>query len=740
MALAIMAIVFAAILPQFRSIKNSWDSKQAGAAALQNGRVLIDHFNRNLAQAVRITDVSGSAETNGYIEFKDNDNNSLRYEISDSYVQFGVVGDLSNLAGPVSQLQFTCYDACDLEAAITDCNFIRLVEVETTLTNSAALAQDKTFKSSVYLRTNGNYDPNLVGFWNFNDGTANDSSGNNHHGTIVDGDSGTSIEITYDTGKDSNVLDVNNSAGLVNSVVNFGGGTDWAVIRDQITITCWVTLDTIHTTNQYLLTKGSAYQVTSRATSQEGIRSYMNSLSDEVITTSTTTVDEQWHHIAVTYDPDTSTRILYIDGIRLNTDTPSGRLNTHTDSFVIGGRINPSYNTKGWDGLVDDVRLYSRVLSAEEIAEMVEWNITSGTGHEYDTGTGLMPDLAQIDSTHYLCAYNGPDSDGWAVVLIVDPGDWSVSSGTAFEYDVASSRADLTQLDSTHYLCVYNGPDSDGWAVVLTVDTGDWTITKGTAFEFDTNFATRADLAKIDSTHYLCAYGGVDSDGWAVVLTVDTGDWTISKETPYEFDTDHCYGPDLAEVDSTHWLCIYNNETSAVSRAVILDVNTTDWTISHGTAYDYADCSTQSRPAVREIFSNHYISAYTSSDDDGWVAILAVNTGDWTVSKETLFEYDDSCGELSHLERIDRSHYLCAHEGPDTDGWSAVLSVDITDWSVSKEAAYEYDTSFALAANLEKIDSRHYLCAYGGPDSGGWAVVLNLSTFVDLQDFIGVYP
>jgi type II secretory pathway pseudopilin PulG len=69
MALAMMAIVFAAIVPLFRQIRDGWDSKQAAAETLQNGRILIDHMNRNLAKAVKITAVSDSSEPNGYIEF-----------------------------------------------------------------------------------------------------------------------------------------------------------------------------------------------------------------------------------------------------------------------------------------------------------------------------------------------------------------------------------------------------------------------------------------------------------------------------------------------------------------------------------------------------------------------------------------------------------------------------------------------------------------------------------------------
>ena len=64
-AMAIMAIVFAAIVPLFRAILNSWDSKAGAAETVQNGRVLMDHLHRKLSAAVRITAVSDSGEGMG---------------------------------------------------------------------------------------------------------------------------------------------------------------------------------------------------------------------------------------------------------------------------------------------------------------------------------------------------------------------------------------------------------------------------------------------------------------------------------------------------------------------------------------------------------------------------------------------------------------------------------------------------------------------------------------------------
>lgn len=154
LSMAIMAIVFAVLVPQFRNIRVGWDSRAGAAEALQNGRVLVDHLSRSLAQAVRITDVSDSAQSDGYIEFEDNDGSVLRYEILDGYVQFGPSDELCDLAGPVDSMVFTCYDACDLDVPTVDVSSIRVVDIQTTLANAAELGRDQAMRTSVYLRTN----------------------------------------------------------------------------------------------------------------------------------------------------------------------------------------------------------------------------------------------------------------------------------------------------------------------------------------------------------------------------------------------------------------------------------------------------------------------------------------------------------------------------------------------------------------------------------------------------------
>jgi hypothetical protein len=153
-ALSILSVVFVTTLPLLASIRNSWDARQANAEVIQNGRVMVDHIHRNLVKAVRIEEVSPCSDTDGYIEFEATDGDDYRYEIGrDGYVRFGPVRDLADLAGPVSRLQFTCYDGLDLDTPTTQAAAVRFVRVEGTFTTAAELGQDRTFTTSAYLRT-----------------------------------------------------------------------------------------------------------------------------------------------------------------------------------------------------------------------------------------------------------------------------------------------------------------------------------------------------------------------------------------------------------------------------------------------------------------------------------------------------------------------------------------------------------------------------------------------------------
>ena len=153
-AMSMMTVVLTAVLPLFAGIRNSWDTRRANTEIVQNARVLVDHLQRHLTQAVQIADVSSSSEEGGYIEFTANDGVDYRYSVSgDGYVQFGASAeDPADLAGPVNQFQFVCYDGNDFATPTDDPNAICFVSVDVTFYDSVASDKEKAFTTNVYLR------------------------------------------------------------------------------------------------------------------------------------------------------------------------------------------------------------------------------------------------------------------------------------------------------------------------------------------------------------------------------------------------------------------------------------------------------------------------------------------------------------------------------------------------------------------------------------------------------------
>ncbi len=468
-ALSIITIIFAAVLPQFRVILKGWDSRQASAEVLQNGRVLIDHIARNLSKAVKITDVSESTVAIGFIEFQDNDGNNWRYDVNDNnYVEFGLVGALSDLAGPVSSFTFTCYDACDLDTALdiatADINDIRYVEVETTVINSLSASQNKTFTPSAYLRTNDEEasdecDPNLVAWWKLDETSglnAEDSSSNSNDGTL------------------RNMAGTEWTDGIVGGALNFDGSNDYIAIQNlyydssnsyaEVSVTAWIR--TSDGTNQIIASfdRNEYWRLeingSGGGTGQIGWD--VRTSSGQVDYGSTTRVDDgQWHHVAGVFD--NGTLIIYIDG---NPETPAsggstfGRgVNTRYGFLGVGSEASTFDGGTGpnnyFNGDMDDVRIYDRALDANEISELASVNVT------YETFTE-----AKVDSDDTSISIPTP-AGGGAVTLL---GSWETdTSDLAHTAEAGSNRA---------LIFIAHEESTSGSPTLTSVTYGGQTMTK----------------------------------------------------------------------------------------------------------------------------------------------------------------------------------------------------------------------------------------------------------------------
>lgn len=72
-----------------------------------------------------------------------------------------------------------------------------------------------------------------------------------------------------------------------------------------------------------------------------------------------------WTHLASTYDG--TTMSLYVNGTLVDTDLVSTAIDTSGSDLYIGNRFRPSGDVGGFQGLMDELRIYDSALSAAEI-------------------------------------------------------------------------------------------------------------------------------------------------------------------------------------------------------------------------------------------------------------------------------------------------------------------------------------------------------------------------------------
>ncbi len=214
----------------------------------------------------------------------------------------------------------------------------------------------------------------LVGWWKLDEGSgtsATDSSGNNNIGTLTNGPTWVSGKkagaVNFDGADDS--INAANSASLTD--VNLGS---------QLSISVWFKRNVVSGGWIGVVTKAGAsglrnYELGfaggSLGTSSNALAfAYRNDTNTSwiVYATSATYSDSRWHHAAVALTIGTPASVkIYVDGVvsagawtnGSGTETPYNSNGT----LYIGRTEQPEF----FSGYLDDVRVYNRALSANEV-------------------------------------------------------------------------------------------------------------------------------------------------------------------------------------------------------------------------------------------------------------------------------------------------------------------------------------------------------------------------------------
>lgn len=209
---------------------------------------------------------------------------------------------------------------------------------------SLALSINAIAQVPNYVPTNG-----LVGWWRFS-GNANDESGNNLNLTLN--------QTTYSSDRFGD----NNSALLLN-------GTNWGenqnnqnFVAGSWSYSFWINANNFNSSPLFIQTTfGYADVFNLNYFAVIGTSSGIQTCFSSGLTTGS------WDHIVTIYNEQSNSLSIYKNGLLMNSSTTNGILNQIIGNIYVGKRPN---NTGYFDGKIDDIGIWNRALTTQEIADL----------------------------------------------------------------------------------------------------------------------------------------------------------------------------------------------------------------------------------------------------------------------------------------------------------------------------------------------------------------------------------
>ncbi|WP_138500066.1 DUF4347 domain-containing protein [Nostoc sp. PA-18-2419] len=353
---------------KFDTYKNGTDPNNNNIAVLRDGNV-----NAALATTSTITDsnlgtaidLNSGTPINAWIEYNGN-TDKLDVFLSESSTKLATAEaalsykiDLTSVLGSQAFVGFTAGTGSRFNAQ--DINSWKF-----TSNNGGSTDGGSTDGGSTDGGSSG-----LIGYWKFEEAagsTVLDSSGKNNNGSLINssrtaGLYGQALQVA---GKNSSHASIPASASL-NSMTN------------QLTVSAWVRpngkpvgfhavvnrqIGTLLHPDQFFLGFGSRNNVTT-------YKWELGTTDGEGDVYKGTPVSDRWVHMVGTYNG--STINLYVDGVQIGSSPLTGNILVDNNPVTIGAAENYADGAPLGDrfnGLIDEVRIYNRALSATEVKNL----------------------------------------------------------------------------------------------------------------------------------------------------------------------------------------------------------------------------------------------------------------------------------------------------------------------------------------------------------------------------------
>jgi len=382
------------------------------------------------------------------------------------------------------------------------------------------------------------FNTSLLGYWNFeytNSTHVFDNSTHDHHARFKGGIDETDI-----------------SAGIRGDCMDFDGTSEWLRAPNDIaknmteSFTWSVWIKTATTSQDTIIGVNPAnganrYMLFVTAT---GVLSLYS--GDAHHYTTVTVNDDIWHHIVVTRDHETGYNRFYIDSVR--DDTGNYTTTSHiesTDNVSIGQEFDGAAASDFFDGLIDEVAMFNRTLSYDEIKSLynssdysLSNNFTSlneGT-HTYQTysidrsGNFNITLLREfyIDLFYPHISFNEPRDEKYIfkdkdyALIDVDVTD---THNTSTFFDWCNSLTGYYSFDNhnAHYVNDNSSYDRNASFINGNLQDGNFTIAKyGEGLQFDgvddtLNISTRQVISSEGTVEFWVKFDDVTKDQMVLI-------------------------------------------------------------------------------------------------------------------------------------------------------------------------------------------------------------------------------
>ena len=177
-----------------------------------------------------------------------------------------------------------------------------------------------------------------------------------------------------------------------------------------------------------------------------------------LIATSGNIVDNEWVHVSAVYDG--SEMRLFKDGINVGNKTKSGSITTNPDAMLWIGGNPPDATSRPWDGQIDEVRVYSRALTEQEVQELA---------------AGASQKLLAVDDPDGATTLEGTP----VTTIDVLANDLLFANAVISAFDVVSVNGGVVfdNGDGTFLYTPATGfSGSDAFTYTLTGDNAEWSV------------------------------------------------------------------------------------------------------------------------------------------------------------------------------------------------------------------------------------------------------------------------